>query len=629
MVEQIRQQNQGGKALQKAHPTHASPLRPHRTTPSTLMWAVRLASLVVGGSVSLVAIAALVTAIPAPQTSGQPSDSPLLKAGSNRSEPSLEPPPSGQYQDLPSVYPLSPPPPSIPVAPPPSRDWPPADSPLRPASGGSTTDDATQTPLARPTERPERADSLRVAQKSSTLGTPLDLTLQDVVILALENNRDIKNAYLNRIIEREALRVAEDRFNPDISPRITVNARRNDQGLSTATGGDVELATEMRVLFPTGTQLSAEWSALGDTQNTIGSNRGSSDGLGQRLSVEVRQPLWRNSGEAVTRAPLRIARLQEDQNMLALQSTLINTITEASQIYFSLVLAQQQLEIEQAGLTRTESEQERIEALIAVGREAGIQRIEADADVANRRVAVLAAENTLREAQLNLIQSLDIRQDVVPMATEANALAEDQIRFADDETLVEYALTNNPSYRSQLLDLDVAAIQLLQAEDQLGWDLDVIVGYSNDLSSRAAERSDARASLQLSRELGDRTLKQQVIAQRTQIEQLANSQTEQRENLEISIRDAIRDVDFQLTQVEQAQRATQLAAQQLDITQFQFRQGAETFLDVVQAQDQLVDSQSQELRAQIGYQQALLRLDQELGHTLRTWNIQVESVELP
>ena len=605
---------------------------------TVLMWGIRLAALAVGGSVSVVAIAALVTAIPAAQTTQK---HPLAAAPpdvlSAEAQPQPIPSPSqSNPSPLPAVYPLTPP-----ITPP--NQSPKSIEDKRPTHLSAQGSDVSPTPgrtsstsesnsASEPSSPSSPVSDMPPTPENSSapdIGKALTLTLQDVVILALENNRQIKNAYLQRIIDQEALRVAEDRFNPTVTPLITINARRSDQGFSTSTSGDLGLATEMQVTFPSGTELSAGWNAVGDAQNTIGLNRGSSDGLGQNISVGVSQPLWRGSGEAVNRAPVRLARLQEEKNILGLQTTLIGTITQASGVYFSLVLAQQRLEIEQAGLVRTEAELDRIEALIEVGREAGIKRIEAEADVANRQVLVLDAKNSLRDAQLELIKVLDISQDVRPLATETNALDQDKIRFADDDTLVEYALANNPAYQSQLLDLNVETIQLLLAEDRLGWDFDLTFDYTNDLSSRSPERSEARAGLQLSRELGDRSLKQQVIAQKTRIEQLENDQTEERENLEISIRDAIRNVDFQLTQVEQAQRATQLAAQQLEITQFQFRQGTETFLDVVQAQDRLVASQNQELSAQIGYQQALLRLDEELGHTLTTWNIQVQSVDLP
>ena len=447
------------------------------------------------------------------------------------------------------------------------------------------------------------------------------------MILALENNRQIKNAYLDRIIQLETLAVAEDQFNPDVTPRIIVGGNRNDQGLSTFTQGRAELGATAEVLLPPGTRLSAGWTADSALENTIGLNPSSGDVVGQQISIEITQPLWRNAGRRVTRAPLQIARIQDEQNIFGLKTTVIDTITAAIQVYNALILAQQQVEIQQASLVSTEAELDRIEALIGAGRLAGIRRVEAEADVANRRVDVLDAENSLTDAQLDLIQALDIDQALVPVATETNGLDPESIQFADDNTLIEYALANNPGFRSSLLDLDIAAIELVQAEDQLGWDLDLVLGYNNTLNSRAAEVSDVRARVELSRELGDRSIKQRVVQQRVRIEQLENDRAENLDDLEISVRNALRDVAFQQTQVEQAQQATQLAERQLEITQVQFRRGTITFLDVVQAQDNLVNAQSRELSAEIAFQNALITLDQELGHTLETWNIQIEANE--
>ncbi|MGK7889608.1 MAG: TolC family protein, partial [Leptolyngbyaceae cyanobacterium] len=452
----------------------------------------------------------------------------------------------------------------------------------------------------------------------------LTLTLQDVVFLALENNRDIKNAYLDRIIQLESLAVIEDQFTPNVTPRLRLGASRNDQGLSTTTGVDIELGAEMDVRLPTGTQFSVIWRSDGVATDTIGLTPGSSDRLGQNVAITIRQPLWRNAGQAINRAPIHIARLQDQQTQFSLQSTLTDTITAAIRIYYRLLLAQQQLEIQEASLSRAEEALNRIDVFIEAGRRAAIERVQPEANVADFQVGVLDAADDLRSAQLELIQALDIDQNLAPEATEMAGLVASDIQFADDDTLVEYAFANNPDYQAQLLDLDLAAIALLQAENALRWDLDLELAYVNALDNQAAERSDVRAGIQLSREFGDRSLKQQVIQQRTRIQILENTRTENRENLEIRIRNALRDVSFQQTQVEQAQRATQLAQQQLENTQEQLRRGGDrTFLDVLDAQDRLVDAQNRELSAQIGYQNALVSLDQQLGHTLETWNIQI------
>ena len=180
---------------------------------------MRLSSFAIGGS--LVTIAALVTAIPAPQTSAlrtsasitseNQAASPWLQSGAAGDDQMVEPQRSDRYQELPSVYPLRLPlvststvPSVLPKRPPGEA----ANQHLYVASARAKANVATEDAQEIPLERSKGADSLRVAQKSSTVATPLNLTLQDVVILALENNRDIKNAYLNRIIERESLRVA-------------------------------------------------------------------------------------------------------------------------------------------------------------------------------------------------------------------------------------------------------------------------------------------------------------------------------------------------------------------------------------------------------------------------------------
>ncbi|NET48682.1 MAG: TolC family protein [Merismopedia sp. SIO2A8] len=622
------------------------------------MWVIRVLSLILGGGVSVMAIAMLVAAVPNSQfshsqtTAAFPSEKEEALEERRLRRPHLSQSPSpSDPSELPRVSPLLPsmiPSDSLPLASsesvgttPGDHQWPtpqlrreatnagPSDTSWNSQgsdqlSGQNIDESVHEKPSEEePPVHPPHPSSLT----TSTPSTPLALRLQDVVILALEHNRAIKNAYLDRIIQQEVLAVAEDRFHPNVTPRITVAANRNDEGFSTSTQGDLGAGADMDVLFPTGTSLTAGWRTDGDVQGTIGRDRGSSDGIRQSINVEMRHPLLRNSGQTITRAPLQIARLQDEQDVFSLQTTLIDTITAAILQYHALLLAQQQLEIQRQSLERTENELMRIEALIAAGRLAAIERVEAESDVANRQVDVLDAENGLRDAQLNLIQALDIDQTLVPEAVEAAALDAGGIQFAEDDRLVNYALEHNPDYRSSLLDLDVAAIELLQVEDQLQWDLDVLVRYSNDLSSRSAEQSEVRASLELSREFGDRSLKQRVISQRTRIQQLENDRAENRENLEISVRNALREVAFQQTQVEQAERATRLAEQQLESTQIQFRQGSVTFLEVVQSQDNLVNAQNRELSAKINYQNALVALDQELGHTLETWNIQIQPTE--
>ncbi|MEB3230393.1 MAG: TolC family protein, partial [Leptolyngbyaceae bacterium] len=596
-------------------------------------WNMRVLSLTVGGSVSVMAIAFLgvitprslsVDAIAPPPLSDNPTVRPDLLSRPHPNSPSTPYHPHGSTSTslapVEVVAPLgtSRPMPQPFLVPQQVGTWSTVsthESPVSAASlranrtrtEGQGTDSSVPDPDV-PADAPPRTPSLTQAPH-----VPLPLVLQDVVVLALENNRTIKNAYLDRIIEQADLAIAEDRFNPNLTSRIELGTGRNDQGLSTVTGVEAELGAEMDVRLPTGTEFSVSWQTDGWVEDRIGLNPGGNHRVGQTVAITVIHPLWRNAGQAINRAPIHLAHLQDDQARFRLKSTLITTITTAIQGYYRLVLAQQQLKIQQAGLGRAEADLTRMDALIAAGREPAIQRVEAEASVANRRVDVLAATDALRSAQLELIQALDVDPTFAPEATEMAGLVASEIQFADDDTLVKYAVANNPDYQADLLDLDIAAIQLLQSENDRRWDLNLVLTYLNALDSQAAERSDVQAGIRLGRELGDRSLKQRVIQQRTRIQQLENTHIENLENLEINIRNALREVAFQQAQVEQAQRATQLAQQQLENTQEQLRGGRKTFSEVIQAQDDLVDAQDRELQAQIDYQNALINLDQQLG----------------
>ena len=57
------------------------------------------------------------------------------------------------------------------------------------------------------------------------------LTLNDAILLALENNRNLKNQYLDRIVQRNQLEVAEDIFAPDFNPEASLGIDGSDTNL--------------------------------------------------------------------------------------------------------------------------------------------------------------------------------------------------------------------------------------------------------------------------------------------------------------------------------------------------------------------------------------------------------------
>ena len=122
----------------------------------------------------------------------------------------------------------------------------------------------------------------------------LKLKLKDAVVLALQNNRTLKNAYLQRIIDRTNLAQAEDKFVPELTPQVRVSFRRDEVGVSSNTE-ELELGTRISVTIPTGTEISIDLTGAGQIQS---SSLSSEDFLRQNFSLILNQPLlpgWRNN----------------------------------------------------------------------------------------------------------------------------------------------------------------------------------------------------------------------------------------------------------------------------------------------------------------------------------------------
>jgi outer membrane protein TolC len=452
-------------------------------------------------------------------------------------------------------------------------------------------------------------------QKSAPELRKIQLTLSDVVILALENNRSIKEVYLERIAQRQDLAVAESKFAPIFTPSVSISLAQFGSNRST-TNTDVGLEATVRV--PTGGQLSFSWAATGQTLNSIGSILDPFDnGFGQNLQLSFRQPLLRGAGVNVNKASIDIARLTEQINILDLKSTLSNIITDAIVAYRELLRTQERLKIAQLSLKSAQDFLEINQALIDAGRLAPVDIVQSETDVANRQVSLIEAENSFDAARLLLLNILDIDQNVVIVP--ADVITASPVAL-DSNKLMQLALANQPEYLKAQLDIDRTKLTLLQAQNNRLWDLNLNTSYAYG----SGNTSDVRAGLGLSYEFGNLTAEQDFQRSRVNQLQAENTLQEQHTSLELTVTDSIRDVRLSFAQVELARKATELSERQLEIAREKQKLGRPiTVFELVRLQNDLVQARNQELNATINYLNALTRLDQTLGTTLDTWQVTI------
>ncbi|BBD66989.1 hypothetical protein NIES4072_57330 [Nostoc commune NIES-4072] len=425
------------------------------------------------------------------------------------------------------------------------------------------------------------------------------LKLSDIVVLALQNNRTIKNSYLERIAQRQDLAVAEDKFAPDFIPTLSMSVASSESSATTTTN---EAGLEAKMKIPTGGELS-----FGFAGNAL------------TPKISFNQPLLRGGGVDVNRASIKTARLTEKSNVLGLKSTLTNTITDAILAYRNLLRAQEQLKIEQLSLTSAQEILEINQALIAAGRLAPVEIIQSQTAIANRQVSLVAAQNSLQSTKLALLQVLDIDQNTNIVAAEVPKASPVTL---DQNKIKQLALLNQPEYLQAQLNQDIAKLNLLEAENNRRWDLGLNISYDNTGNNATP---DVRAGLTFSKTLGDLTVEQTFQRSRVNLLQTENNLNEQRESLDIQVTDGIRDVNLSFKQVELAGQARESSERQLEIEREKQRLGRGSgVFEIVSLENSLVEARNAELNATIEYLNALTNLDKTVGTTLNTWQITIE-----
>lgn len=471
----------------------------------------------------------------------------------------------------------------------------------------------------------------RVERETIHTGKILELSLEEAVNLASVNNRSLKNAYLDRIIERESLAEAKAIYIPRLTPTAELNLSKDRvlSGISITDSGIIRLGSDLSFLIPSGGEFSISWNG-GRQLQTIESlgTFSDQDSLNQTLSISFNQPLLRGFGSSITNIPIVFAELNEDINILDLKNQLINIITQTIVAYRSLVQAQSALKIEQEALDRALEQLEITRAFIEAGRRARVDIIQNQTQIANQELALIAAENRVKDARASLIQILDIDRSFEIIATET---PESETIFLAEplnpKELLKLAFANDPGYLTALINIDLARLDLLLAKDDIRWDLDLNLKYENNLDGLNSEigNSNVSASLNLRNQFfGRRTPERNIIRSQVRLEQSLIDLEEAKENLTIEVKNDIRQVNFALQQARQARRARELALEQLEIEREKQRLGVGSLFQLISFENSLVQAQNQELNAIIAYLNSLTDLRKTLGITLDFWEVKLE-----
>jgi len=453
----------------------------------------------------------------------------------------------------------------------------------------------------------ENAHSDLPAQPSSSSsdedssGPALDLTLEDAIRYALENNRSLLNLRLDREVQKLSFDLEEKRWQPKFS--IAPALARDPSNEKRASVG-----TDMTLRLPTGGTLTLRWDQSVASRSE--SNRSQSLGISH--------PVLRGAGSDVESVSIRTARISERMNILAMRQAVAGVVNEVIGAYRSLASAYRQLDIAEMSLLRAREQLESTRVLISVGRVAEREAGRSEASIANSEIALGQARNGVEVANAALVGVLDT--DGVVLVRPSGERNADPAPFS--APALEDVLLNRIDFIQAQMQVELAQMNLMVARNNLLLDPSVRLNVNRDRAGRSA----TSVNLGVSIPLNDKAPKIAHIQARNSLLKAQRNVIELRESIKIALSQAVTDIEARIRLAELARNARALAENNLAVEQEKFGQGLSSTFEVTASEDELVSAERAESDAIRALSEAFTRLDQTTGRTLERWGIRLEEV---
>ncbi len=544
--------------------------------------------------------------------------------------------------------------------------------PTAPALAQQRTSDEHVRDLAQQAARlvaSGQASALTTAQQGGQTTAPaagpkVALTLDDAVKLALDRNLDIAVQRLNPQINDLAYASARAVYYPSLTSVISSQSNTNPS-TNTITGGTIGSGvTNGTGTFNGGVAQSVPWGG-GSFQVSINNQRATSTAQISRYnpaytpiwSGQYLQPLLRGFKTDSTRQQLQVTKLNRDVSDVQVVATITNTLSNVRNAYWDYVFAVQSVEITRQSVDLANKLVEDNQTRVQIGTMAPIDVVQAQAQAATAVQNLVTAQATQRTTELALkrlivngtqdpnwnatidpVDRPDFRPETIDVEAairralsqrtdltiaQKNVQANDvTLKYLDDQTKPQADLQANYGLSG------VGGTQLVRTGSGIGGDAPITStipgGYGDALSSMFGGGFPRWAiGVNISYPLGISSQKAAVARAQVQLSQVQAQLKQIELQVATEVTNAAINVRSNGERVQAAQVARELAQRQLDAENSKFAVGMSTNYFVVQAQNQLANSQNNELQAVLNYRKALVELDRLQSTTLQNLNITV------
>jgi len=448
---------------------------------------------------------------------------------------------------------------------------------------------------------------------------PQQLSLEQAVLLALHNNRDLRVRQFEPVISGTFEKIERGRFDPELFAEMeyfkeesSETSRSTGEQFGVLAKENTELAG-IRQYLPTGTALEAFVEHQRNNSNRAPEQQEA------RLGLTVTQSLLRGFGPTVNLASVRRAELDSLASADELRGFTESLLAETEIAYWRYVLAGREIEIFEESLDVARKQLEEVEVRIEVGILPDIEAAAARTERALTEQALINARSLLEERRLRLLWLISPDPSA---GFDRPFIADSELMIgAEPITDLEKRLLLAEKSRADLSEarrrLQQNRLETVVTRNGVLPRLELFIalgktGYAESFSKAFRELDgntyDYSVGLRLSHYLGNRSAEARRLAASAQRSQASEAVINLSHLIQLDVRLAVNEVERTRQQIAASRATRTFQEQTLAAERERFDVGASTALEVALAQRDLLKSRIVEIESIVNFRTALIEL---------------------
>ena len=496
----------------------------------------------------------------------------------------------------------------------------------------------------------------------------LPISREHSVVLALQNNMDIKIERLSPLIREEEIRREAGAF---FAPRLgfEAGADRSQRPVGSVLAGAQVLETQN---IDVNTGVSMRSLSGGVVSLDLRNKRFESNSVFQlfdpqytsELALTLTHPLLKNFGGGINGLRIKVARNNLQISKYQLKVVVTNLIVDVQQTYWDLVLGVNDMKARRRALEVAQHLQRRTTEMVAGGRLPSLALLQAKTAVLEREIDLDAGEHAFHDAQARLRALLNLDQVSAPaeytLVPTDSPLLEPKTVSAEEG--LKHALANRPELFQAKLDQENRALGVKFAKNQRLPELNFIgsIGLSGlsgaptanplttipvggvpvtnflpdgQVSSLEGGYEDAlgklfsgdfisyKVGLNVQIPLGNQLARSELAKARLEEEKSRLTLQTLEQKITLEVEGVARAINSRMKTIEGARSLRHLAERKLDMAQEGLELGVASVTDVIEAQKNLSLAERDELKTITEYNKMLVLWEKTTGIALERFHI--------